>query len=65
MVLEGAQAMTFFVIVEQEVLISTENFSSALLYLFSAYYSFNISYPKPSYGVFIFIQRYMLGIEDS
>ena len=48
----------------KNILISTENFTSALLYLFGAYYSFNIKYPKLSYPVLIFFQKYVLGIQD-
>ena len=50
------------VIVEREVLITTENFQSALLYLMGAYYIFNIAYPRQSYPVLIFLQYYVLGI---
>lgn len=64
-VLESTEKLIFQIIVEREVLISTENFSSALLYLFGAYYAFNIQYPKLPYAVLIFLQRYVLGIDDS
>ena len=40
-VLQGTERLTFLTVVEREILISTENFTSALLYLFGAYYSFN------------------------
>ena len=63
-VLQGTERLTFLTVVEREILISTENFTSALLYLFGAYYSFNIKYPKLSYPVFIFFQKYVLGIQD-
>ena len=52
--LRGTQKISFLIVVEQEILLSTENFSSALLYMFGAYYCFNIKYSKLSYPVMIF-----------
>ena len=65
LVLKSSEKLTFITAVEREVLISTENFGSALLYLLGSYYVFNIAYSKLSYPVLIFLQRYVLGIEDS
>lgn len=62
MVLESAKAINFLVIIEREIFVETETFNSALLYLFAAYYVFNIAYPKFCYPVFIFLQKYVLAI---
>ena len=39
------EKVTFWRVVERQLLITTENFDSAILYLFAAY-AFNIQYPK-------------------
>lgn len=62
MVLESAEAINFVVMVEREAFVETETFNSALLYLFAAYYVFNIAYPKGCYSVFIFLQKYVLAV---
>ena len=62
MVLESAEAINFVVTVEREAFVETETFNSALLYLFAAYYVFNIAYPKGCYSVFIFLQKYVLAV---
>lgn len=60
--LRSAEKILFVVIVERESLITT--FQSALLYLIGAYFIFNIAYPKESFPVLIFLQRYVLSIVD-
>ena len=62
--LESSEKVTLLTVVERKVLINTETFGSALLYLLGSYYVFNIAYSKLSYPVLIFLQRYVLGIED-
>ena len=55
----------FIITVESEVFITMDNFKSALLYLLGVYSTFNMAYPQPgAYPVYIFIQRYVMGIED-
>ena len=61
MVLESAEAINFVVMVEREAFVETETFNSALLYLFAAYYVFNIAYPKGCYSVFIFFTKVCSG----
>ena len=65
MVLESTEKQSFLLIVEREILTSTENFTSALIYLLGSYYIFNIAYAKLPYPVLIFLQRYVMGIEDN
>ena len=63
--LESVEKTQFMVIVEREVLITTENFQSALLYLMGAYYLiFNIAYPRQSYPVLIFLQCYVVSKQN-
>ena len=63
--LESAEKNNFVVVVEREVFITTDNFINAMLYLFGAYYSFNIAYTQLAHPVLIFLQRYVMGIEDT
>lgn len=59
------EKITFLVVVERKLFIATEHYTGALIYLFAAYYMFNIQYPQLAYAVLIFIQRYILGIVDT
>ena len=63
--LQSTEKSSYIIVVEGEVLVTTEYFRSALLYLFAAYYTFNIAYPQLQYPVLILIQRYIMGLEDS
>ena len=64
-ILESVARLTFIIVVERNSFITTNDYSSALIYLFAAYYVFNIQYPQLAYPVLIFIQRYILNLEDS
>ena len=61
---DDAENLQYFLVVEKQVYMECRKFSTALLCLFCVYYTFNISYPKPLYSVFIFVQTYVLGIKD-
>lgn len=58
MALESVDAVNYQIVVESEALIETESIQNAILYLYAAYYSFNISYPTSSYAVLLFIKKY-------
>jgi hypothetical protein len=53
-----------YLVVERIVLGKTRSFTKALWGLIGAYFTFNISYPKPYYNVLIFIQHLVLMIRD-
>ena len=58
---EGYQ---FNVVVERNILPESGNLTTAVLDLFSCYYTFNIMYPRPFYATMIFIQHFIFGITD-
>ena len=62
---DDTENLQYFFVVEKQVYVECRKFSTALLCLFCVYYVFNISYPKPLYSVFIFVQNYVLGLKDS
>ena len=59
---EGYQ---FNVVVERNILPHSGRLTTAILDLFSAYYTFNIMYPRPFYATMIFIQHFVFGITDN
>ena len=58
---EGYQ---FNVVVERNILPESGNLTTAILDLFSSYYTFNIMYPRPFYATMIFIQHFVFCITD-
>lgn len=60
-----AENMQFFIIAEGHVYMECSTLSTALLCLFCVYYTYNISYPKYLHSVYVFIQKYVLGLKDS
>ena len=62
---EGKSSLQFFVVTERIVMDESENLTEALLDPISAYFAFNIEYPKPLYPVFLFIQHYIMDIKDN
>ncbi|XP_064382258.1 uncharacterized protein LOC135344490 isoform X1 [Halichondria panicea] len=61
----GAEITQYFVVVERIVLCEAPSIPSALFYTFSAYYVFNLEYPKKAAGIFYFLQDYILAYPDS
>ena len=59
---EGCQ---FNVVVEHNILPESKSATTAVLLLFSSYYTFNIMYPKHIYAAMIFIQNFIFGITDN
>ena len=55
----------YFVICEQRVLCEVPSLPLALFVTFSAYYVFNLDYPKQAKPVFFFFQDYVMGFPDS
>ena len=62
---EAGSNSQFFITCEQITLCQVQNFRSALFYMFSCYYIFNLEYPKPAQNVFFFLQDYILSFPDS
>ena len=58
---EGYQ---FNVVVERNILPESGSLTTAVLDLFSSYYTFNIMYPRPLYATMIFIRHFVFGITD-
>ena len=54
----------FNVVVECNILPHSGRLTTAILDLFSAYYTFNIMYPRPFYASMIFI-HFVFGITDN
>ena len=65
-VITSDAARQIMVVVEKEILVECHDMATALLNLISAYFSFDIAYPKPLYPVFclFIIQHFMLGVVD-
>ena len=59
----GGTSLQVFVIVERCVLEAVVA-SSALYALIAAYFAFNMTYTKPLYPLLIFIQHFLLGVQD-
>lgn len=57
--------MQFFTVVERLVLDDCEDLVDAITALIGAYFTFNIQYPKALYPVFIFLQQFVLKLQDS
>ena len=55
----------FYIVCEQFTLCEAPSLQSALFYMFSAYYIFNLEYPKQASNVFYFLQDYILSYPDS
>lgn len=55
----------YFIMCEQFTLCEVPTLKKALFYMFSAYYIFNLEYPKPAQTVFYFLQDYVLSYPDS
>ena len=53
-ILQGVEKVTFWTVVEWQLLITMENFNSAIFYLFAAYYDINIQHPELPHPVLIF-----------
>lgn len=60
----NGSAIQLFLVAERCVLGHTEDAARVFTALIGAYFAFNIVYPNPIYPLLIFIQRYILGIED-
>ena len=63
-VITSDAARQIMIVVEKEILVECHDMATALLDLISAYFSFDIAYPKPLYPVFLFIQHFMFGVVD-
>ena len=61
----GDSSIQYFVVVERLVLDDSEEFIDAVTALISAYFTFNIEYPRPLYAAFIFLQHFVLKLKDS
>ena len=61
----GEETIQYFVIVEQRVLFQVSSFHQALFVAFSAYYVFNLAYPKQVQKLLLFLQDYVLAMPDS
>ena len=54
----------YFIVVEQDVVMESTNFTSALYHLISTHYIFNISYNVTVKDVLFFIQRKVANFDD-
>ncbi len=63
-VVTGNTSVQVFVIAERLVLTESFSFVKAILSLISAFFVFNVEYPKPLYPVCILLQHYIFCIKD-
>ena len=63
-VCEATETTSYCIAVEQEPFIETWNIESALIDLVSSYFVFDIQYPTSLNSLLIFIQHYVLCLED-
>ena len=59
-----SKSVQYFIIVEQSVLCEVPSFQMALFIMFSAYYVFNLAYPKQSKNTLLFLQDFILESPD-
>ena len=59
------ESVQFFILCEQKVLCKAPSLQVALFLMFSAYYVFNLEYPKQVRNVLFFFQDYILSQPDS
>lgn len=55
----------FSVVVEDVIIMHTNNFVDAYSALMASFYVFNLEYPRELQGTFSFVQKYLLQISDS
>ena len=60
----GDNTLSFFVIAERVVLLSSSSFLKVLRGLMAAYYSFNIQYPQTLSQPLIFFQHFLFSVKE-
>lgn len=63
-VLKHSEGRQYYIVVEKDILLESDGIEESILDLISAYFAFDISYPKKLYPVLLFIQHIMLNIVD-
>ena len=63
-VLKTDDQVQFYISVEKQIIGFSKSVFSALTNLISAYYVFNIAYPKPINALLIFVQHFVLLLKD-
>ena len=60
----GCENSQIFICCENDILMESKTIRDALLDLLAAYFTFDIAYPKGISGILIFLQHFVLGLED-
>ena len=60
----GESNFQSFVCAEQEVLFESKTLQDSLIDLISAYFVFDISYPKTLAAIYLFFQRHVFNLKD-
>ena len=63
-VVAGDDTLSFFVVAERQLVLSTNSFFRALRGIMASYYIFNIEYPKELHMTLIFIQHFIFCIKE-
>ena len=64
-VFKSAESSQYFLVTEQQIVCEVPSLQLAVFLCFSAYYVYNLAYPKEVKGVFLFFQDYVLEYPDS
>ena len=60
----GCENSQIFVCCENDIFMESKTIRDALLDLLATYFAFDITYPKNIIGILIFLQHFVLGLED-
>lgn len=64
LVLEGDDQFNYVIMCENSVFLQFGNLTDGLFFLLAVYYIFDMSYPKPLYPVYIFLQHHVFSLLD-
>lgn len=60
----GTESSQIFVCCESQIFLEVKSMIHAMLDMMSAFYVFDVSYPKSLHAMLIFIQHHVFGLED-
>jgi len=60
----GEESAQTFVCCEKQVFVTSRSVQDGLMDLMAVYYTFDITYPKPTSSVLLFIQHYVFRLVD-
>ena len=60
----GTESSQIFVCIESQIFLQVKSMIHAMLDMMSAFYVFDVSYPRSLHAMLIFIQHHVFGLED-